>query len=155
MHRRQKIGLALGAVAAIVCGGHILLSVGYVGDAPVLGTWRDQPLVNVAGLLIGAVAMYLAWFGTDDGFFRWNDATPVQPLSINGQVRAGIYLHALMTAFLLVVTSLLVGVGDPTFGREMTISWIADGALWALQGSYWLIFGSGAESRQNVDISSV
>lgn len=149
MHRRQKLGLALGAVSAIVCGGHILLSLGYVGDAPVLGTWRDQPLVNVAGLLIGAVAMYLAWFGANDAFFRRSDAHPAQPLPIKGQVRAGIYLHALMTAFLLVVTSLLVGAGDLTFGREMTISWIADGALWALQGSYWLVFGSAKDAGPN------
>jgi len=147
MHRRQKLGLALGTIAALVCGGNILLSIGYAGDVPILASWRDQPLVNLVGIIVGAAAIYLASFGANDGFFRWSSTPSTTPLSINGQVRAGIYLHVLMTAFLVGITSLIVGVGDLAFSRELTISWIADGALWVLQGSYWLVFGSAEDAR--------
>jgi len=151
MHRRQKLGLALGTVAAIICGGNVLLSIGYAGDAPILATWRDQPLVNLAGALAGASALYLVGFGANDGFFPWSRAPLDTPLSINDQVRAGIYLHALMTAFLLLITSLIVGLLDQPFSHELVILWIADGALWAVQGLYWLIFGSAEDAQPAQD----
>ncbi len=52
-----------------------------------------------------------------------------------------------MTALLPLVTSLIVGMLDQPFSYELTILWIADVALWALQGGYWLVFGSATDTR--------